>query len=105
LTQIIKKYPQEHPAQQQMGNANQSAQSAASGPIRTDVNAQAGGTENLVFVFGYTFATKIATALRAAGNRFPQHMVETSLMQQIFHQGILFAAAVRIGGLGTAEGG
>jgi hypothetical protein len=94
LTQIIKEYPQEHPAQQQMGDANKSAKSAESGPIRTDVNAQANSAENLVFMFGHTFATKIATALRATGNRFPQPMVETALMQQIFHQGILFAAAV-----------
>ena len=55
-------------------------------------------------MFGYTFAAKIAMALRAAGNRFAQHMIEASLVHQIFHQDILFPAVAWTDEVGKAEG-
>jgi hypothetical protein len=87
-----------------MDKAGKSAEPAQAGNIGIDFVAQAGGTQDFVFMFSYTFPTKIAMALRAAGNRFAQHMIEASLMHQIFHQDILFPAVAWTDEVGKAEG-
>jgi hypothetical protein len=87
-----------------MGNLGISAKPASSGSIGIDFVVQAGSAQYFVFMFGHTFATIIATALRAAGNRFPQHMIEASLVRQSFHQDILLTAAVLTDVAGRAEG-
>jgi hypothetical protein len=87
-----------------MDNAGKSAEPVQAGSISIDFAAQTGGTQYFVFMFGDAFATKIALALRAAGNRFAQHMIEASLMQQIFHQDILLTAPVWTDVDGNAEG-
>jgi hypothetical protein len=53
-----------------MDNAGKSAKAASAGNIGIDFAVQAGRTQYFVFMFGHTFSTKIAMALRAAGNRF-----------------------------------
>jgi len=88
-----------------MDKAGKSAKATSTGNIGIDFAVQAGRTQYFVFVFGHTFATKIAMALRAAGNRFAQQMIKASLVQQIFHQDILFTAPLWTGVVGTAADG
>jgi len=81
LPQVIEEYPQQHPAQQKMNNEGKSEKPASSGNSGIGFVSQTCGTQHSVFMFGHTFATEIPPALRAAGNRFPQYMIVTSLMQ------------------------
>jgi hypothetical protein len=68
-----------------MENPEKPAKSGQTANRRYRFVVQATGAQYFVIVFGHAFATEIAPALRTAGNCLPQHMVEASLMQQVFH--------------------
>jgi len=54
-------------------------------PRRFEARTKASRAENLIIMLRDAFTAKKPAALRTAGHRFPQHMVVTALLCEVYH--------------------
>jgi len=85
MTQIIKKYPQDHAPAEELHKSHQPGKAKGPDLWRRKKLIQTGGAQYSILVFGKTFPAEKTAAFRAAGHGLAKFVIKAALAAEILH--------------------